>query len=322
MFKDIIFQFPFKNHLYITLQSNSSMKLIFLGTGGSYPSPKRNVPAIAVKYQGDIILFDCGEGTQRQFMRSSSSFMDVKKIFITHFHGDHFLGIPGLIQSMNLNDREEELEIYGPTGNKSMCKQLVRLGYFRPNFPVKVFDLSPGAILRFDGYSVETTLSDHNVPSLAFALKEDDKKGRFDRERAIELGVPVGPLFSRLHEGNSVEVQGRKVKPDQVVGPPRKGKKLVYTGDTRPCNEICKLAENADILIHDATLESEMSDIALDRGHSSVKYAAQIAKRAGVKKLLLFHMSPRYNNVKGLEMEAREIFGNTDIPSDLYEFEI
>ncbi len=298
------------------------MKLVFLGTGGSYPSPKRNVAAIAVKYKGDVILFDCGEGTQRQFMRSSLSFMDTKRIFITHFHGDHFLGLPGLIQSMNLNDREKGLEIYGPRGNKQMCKRLINLGYFRPNFPVKIFDLEQGAIIRFEDYSVETIASEHNVPSLAYIFKENDKKGRFDREKAIELGVPEGPFFSKLHEGKTVEVDGEEIHPEQVVGAPRKGKSIVYSGDTRPSMCICEASENADVLIHDATLESGMSDIAIERGHSSVKQAAEIAKKAKVDRLFLFHMSPRYEDIKKLEKEAREIFQETTIPSDLSEYEL
>lgn len=298
------------------------MKLVFLGTGGSYPSPKRNVAAIAVKFEGDVILFDCGEGTQRQFMHSSLSFMDTKRIFITHFHGDHFLGLPGLIQSMNLNDRDKKLEIYGPRGTPEICKQLVSMGYFRPKFPVEIGDLEPGAVLRYHGYSVETVPADHNVPSFAYIFKTDDKKGRFDREKAIELGVPEGPLFSRLHEGKTVEVDGREVHPDQLVGVPRRGYKVVYSGDTRPSVEICEAAEDADVLIHDATLESEKSDIAVERGHSSVRHAAEIAKKAGVSRLFLFHMSPRYENVKRLEREAREIFEDTVIPSDLSEYKL
>ncbi|MFO7793023.1 MAG: ribonuclease Z [Candidatus Saliniplasma sp.] len=298
------------------------MKLVFLGTGGSYPSPKRNVAAIAVKYEGDVILFDCGEGTQRQFMRSSLSFMDTKKIFLTHFHGDHFLGLPGLIQSMNLNDRDKELEIYGPRGTPEICKQLISMGYFRPKFPVKIADLEPGAVMRYHGYSVETVTADHNVPSLAYIFKEDDKKGRFDREKALDLGIPEGPLFSRLHKGEPVEVDGREIYPDQVVGAPRKGKKIVYTGDTRPSGEICDAAENAEILIHDATLDSEKSEIAVERGHSSVRHAAEVAKKADVGRLFLFHMSPRYENAKVLEKEAREIFKDTIIPSDLSEYDL
>lgn len=298
------------------------MKIVFLGTGGSYPSPKRNVPAIAVKYEGEVILFDSGEGTQRQFMRSSLSFMDIKRVFITHFHGDHFLGLPGMIQSMNLNDRSNVLEIYGPRGTIEMCQRLVNLGYFRPNFEVRVNDLEPGASLKFEGYSIETVSSDHNVPSLAYIFKEDDKKGRFDRDKAIELGVPAGPLFSKLHEGNPVDVDGKTIHPDQVVGTPRRGKKIIYSGDTRPSNEICEASENADVLIHDATLESDMSDIAVERGHSSVRHAAEIAKRARVDRLFLFHMSPRYEDIKGLKDEAREIFKDTIIPSDLSEYEL
>ncbi|MFW5903955.1 MAG: ribonuclease Z [Candidatus Saliniplasma sp.] len=298
------------------------MKLVFLGTGGSYPSPKRNVPSIAIKFKGEVILFDCGEGTQRQFMRSSLSFMETKRIFVTHFHGDHILGLPGLIQSMNLNDRDEELEIYGPRGNQEMCRRLINLGYFRPNFPVKVVEIEPGAVLRFDDYSVEAVSSDHNVPSLAYIFKENDKKGRFDREKALELGVPEGPLFSRLHKGQEVEVDGKKIHPDQIVGAPRRGKKIVYTGDTRPSVEICDAARDSNILIHDATLESEMSDMALERGHSSVRHAAEAAKKAGVDRLFLFHMSPRYESTKGLLDEAREIFKETTIPSDLSEYEL
>jgi len=299
-----------------------NMKLVFLGTGGSYPTPQRNVPCIALKFQGDILLFDCGEGSQRQLMMSSLSFMQVKKIFISHFHGDHFLGIPGLVQSMNMNDRKEPLEIYGPKGTASLIKGLISRGFFGPGFPIHIHELNPSARLEFDNYYIEALESEHDVPSLAYSFQERDKKGRFDRQRALDLGVPEGPLFSELHEGNSVKVDGKLIRPEEVVGPPRRGKKVVYTGDTRPCQTIIEAAERADVLIHDSTLDSSMSERAMERGHTSADMAASIASKAGVGRLFLVHISPRYTDVKSLEEEAREIFENSSVPEDLFEFEL
>ncbi len=298
------------------------MKLVFLGTGGSYPSPGRNVSSIALEHHGDVYLLDCGEGTQRQMMRSSLSFMDVKKIFITHFHGDHFLGLPGLIQSMKLNEREEPLEVYGPAGTVKLLDILMRLGYFNPNFEVHAHDMYPGASLDFNRTSVRTVKADHSVPALAYVLKEHDRPGRFDKPKALEMGVPEGPLFGRIQRGQTVEVDGKKIGPDDILGPPRRGRTVVYSGDTRPSVDIQEAAKDAEILIHEGTLESAMSDLALERGHSSVKHAAQVANRAGVKKLFIVHISPRYVNAAVLENEAREIFENSVIPKDLYEYQI
>ncbi|MFP4000356.1 MAG: ribonuclease Z [Thermoplasmata archaeon] len=298
------------------------MKLVFLGTGGSYPTPERNVACIALKYDSDILLFDCGEGSQRQLMRSSISFMQVDRIFISHFHGDHFLGIPGLIQSMNMNDRKEPLEIYGPKGTVSFVKDLISSGYFRPGFPLHVSELKPGARLDFDDYFIKAIDSDHDVPSLGYSFEERDKKGRFDRQKAIDLGVPVGPLFSKLHEGQSVEVDGEEIRPEQVVGPPRRGKKIVYTGDTRPNQNVIEAAERADVLIHDSTLDSSMSDRAFERGHTSTDMAASIAEKATVGDLFLVHISPRYTDPKKLENQAKEIFENSYVPDDFFEYEL
>ncbi|MFP4142361.1 MAG: ribonuclease Z [Thermoplasmata archaeon] len=298
------------------------MKLVFLGTGGSYPTPERNVACIALKYDSDILLFDCGEGSQRQLMRSSISFMQVDRIFISHFHGDHFLGIPGLIQSMNMNDRKEPLEIYGPEGTVSFVKDLISSGYFLPGFPLHVSELKPGARLDFDDYFIKAIDSDHDVPSLGYSFEERDKKGRFDRQKAIDLGVPVGPLFSKLHEGQSVEVDGEEIRPEQVVGPPRRGKKIVYTGDTRPNQNVIEAAERADVLIHDSTLDSSMSDRAFERGHTSTDMAASIAEKATVGDLFLVHISPRYTDPKKLENQAKEIFENSYVPDDFFEYEL
>ncbi len=298
------------------------MKIVFLGTGGSYPTPKRNVSAFALKFKGDILLFDCGEGTQRQLMRSSLSFMQIKKIYLTHFHGDHFLGLPGMIQSMNMNDREKPLEIYGPRGTVSLVNSLAHQGYFRPSFPLKLFELRYGTRLSYEEYYIETIEADHNVPALAYSFKEKDKKGRFDRSRALELGIPEGPLFSKIHSGESVEIDGDVIYPEQIVGPPRRGKKVVYTGDTRPVHRIVEAARDADVLIHDSTLNADMSDKARERGHSSVSSAAKIAKEASVKRLFLFHISPRYQDGEDLEKEAKKIFDKSLVPDDLSEYDV
>ena len=298
------------------------MKIVFLGTGGSYPTPKRNVTSIALKFKGDVILFDCGEGTQRQIMKSSISFMKIKKIFISHFHGDHFLGIPGLIQSMNLNDREDPLEIYGPVGTLEVMKKLITLGYFRPGFEIDIYELNSEARLRFDGYSITTIRSNHNVPTLGFSFKEDDKKGRFKKQKALSLGIPEGPLFSKIHNGESIEVDGKMIQPEDVVGPPRKGRQVVYSSDTKPSEEIVEAAGNADVLIHDGTLDSSLSDKALLHDHSSVDMAARAAREADVGKLFITHISPRYEDAASLELDAKEIFENSTIPSDLFEYDM
>ncbi len=298
------------------------MKLVFLGTGGSYPTPDRNVSSLALKYEGEVLLFDCGEGTQRQLMKSSLSFMSVDKIFVTHFHGDHFLGIPGLIQSMNMNDREKTLEIYGPHGTASVLRELVSKGYFKPSYPVEITELNPEARLVFDGYLVKTVETDHNVPSLAYSFEEKDRKGRFDRQKALDLGVPEGPLFSKIHEGQTVEIDGKEIRPEQIVGPPRRGKKIVYSGDTRPVPDMIEAAEEADVLIHDSTLDASMSKRAVEQGHTSSDRAAEIAEDAGVRRLFLYHISPRYTDGEKLEGQAKQIFDRSEVPRDLEEYEL
>jgi len=248
--------------------------------------------------------------------------MQVEKIFITHFHGDHFLGVPGLVQSMNMNDREEPLDIYGPEGSVPILKDLLSKGYFGAGFPIHILELENQARLDFDGYHISTFNTDHDVPSMGYSFEERDKKGRFDREKALDLGVPEGPLFSRIHEGKTVEVEGKKIEPEQVVGPPRRGKKIVYTGDTRPCQNVIEASNRADVLIHDSTLNSSMSDRAIERGHSSTVMAAETASKSDVEKLFLTHISPRYTDGQQLEEEAKEIFEKSTVPDDFFEYEL
>jgi len=296
------------------------MKIVFLGTGGTYPSKIRNVTSIAVQLPGEVVVFDCGEGTQRQLMHSSVSFMKISRIFVSHLHADHFLGIPGLVQSMSLNGREDALNIYGPEGTKSNVEAMLRLGYFKSGFEVVTQDLPPGAVLDFGAYSVRCIEADHSIPSLAFCLEERPRPGKFNLKKAKKLSIPEGPLFRRLQEGRPVTVGGRKVVPKQVLGRPRLGRKLVYTGDTKPSKEVVKLSKNADVLIHDCTLDSSHGKLASDFGHSTAAEAAGIAKAARVRTLFLVHLSPRYESHEVLEREARKVFRNSIVAQDLMEF--
>ena len=296
------------------------MKIVFLGTGGTYPSKLRNVTSIAVQRPGEVVMFDCGEGTQRQLMRSSVSFMRIKKIFITHLHADHFLGLPGLIQSMSLNGREDDLLIFGPKGTASNVRAMLSLGYFKSGFRVAVCDVKPGTKLDFDGYSVRCVQADHSIPALAFALEEGPRPGRFDLRKAKRLKIPEGPLYRRLQEGKMVKLDGRTITPKMVLGRPRPGRKIVYSGDTKPSRRIVELARNADVLIHDCTLDSSKKGLAANFGHSTAAGAAAVAKAAMAKALFLVHMSPRYEDVSVLEEEAGKIFKGAIVAKDLMEY--
>ena len=297
--------------------------VIFLGTGGSWPTVKRNVSSIAVKRGGEIILFDCGEGTQRQIQRSELSYMQIKSIFISHFHGDHFLGLPGLIQTMQLNDRKDPLLIYGPKGMSRLVETIKNLGYFKPAYEIRGVDVDEGDKVRFEGYEVRPFRVNHNVPTLGFVLEEDERPGRFNKEKALELGVPEGPLFGKLQRGESVKLKdGKIITPDMVLGPPRPGRKIVYSGDTRPTEKVVEYAKNADLLIHDSTFLSNLEDVALEYAHSTARQAAEIAKKANVERLVLTHISPRYMRDDDLEREAKEIFENSIVARDFMKLEI
>lgn len=298
------------------------MRAVFLGTGGTYPCTERNVASVAIQLTRDVALFDCGEGTQRQFMRSNMSFMNTRWIFITHYHGDHFLGVPGLIQSMNLNDRKRPIDIYGPEGTIHLMSQLLTAGYFAPGFQITAHDVEPGDKAILDGFDVEVARADHTVPTLAYGLVEKERPGRFDTKKADELGVPKGPLYRKLQLGQEIKVGGRTIHPSDVLGPARQGRKVVYSGDTRPCRQVRDLALKADLLIHDATLLTKEGVMAADFGHSTPAEAAQIARDAGARALALIHFSPRYKGQKVLEEEAKEIFPNSFAPADLDEFVI
>jgi len=301
----------------------TQLSIIFLGTGGSWPSVKRNVSSIAVKRAREIILFDCGEGTQRQFQKSRLSYMQISKIFISHFHGDHFLGLPGLIQTMQLNDRNIPLHIYGPKGIQQLLDQLLSLGYFKPNYEIIAHQVDENDTLDFKEYVIKILRVKHGIPALAYCLQEKIRPGKFNKPEALKLGVPEGPLFSKLQHGKKVTLNdGRIITPEMVLGTPRKGRKIVISGDTKPIKEMILFSKNADVFIHDATFDSGLKDISSEYGHTTAAQAAEIAKKANVEKLYLTHISPRYLNGDILEKEAKKIFKNSYVPNDFDEIEI
>ena len=298
------------------------VQIVFLGTSGSWPTPKRNVSAVAVKRGPEVVLFDCGEGTQRQFMLSKLSFMQTSRIFLTHFHGDHFLGLPGLVQSMSMNGREKELLAYGPSGTEDLVRTLVNIGHFAPAFSVHSKGLRGGDGVDCGEYTVRAIDTSHAVPSVGYALEEARRPGRFSLEKAAALGVPEGPLFGRLQEGRSVTVEGRTITPEMVLGPPRRGRKIVYTGDTLPSNRVLEASRGADVLIHDATADTALEEKANRYGHSTGRQAAEIARDAGVRALILTHVSPRYEDTSTILAEAKAVFPNTYMAEDFFEYEV
>ena len=301
------------------------LRVTFLGTAGAVPTTERNPSSIFVAREGEQLLFDAGEGTQRQLMRFGTGF-SISHLFVTHLHGDHVLGIPGLLQTMAFNDREEPLAIHAPHGTRRQLKSLVNALGNRPSFPVRINEVGDDDVAyRADEYEVRVFETDHDARSVGYALVEDDRKGRFDRERAEELGVPVGPKFSKLHAGESVELEdGTAVDPDQVVGEPRPGRSIVYTGDTRPTTATIEVADEPDLLIHDATFADDRADRAAKTAHSTARQAAEIANRAGADRLALVHLSSRYAGHTGDHLEqARKVFdGKVVLPDDGDELEI
>ncbi len=298
------------------------MQIVFLGTSGSWPTPRRNVSAIAIKRGPEVLLFDCGEGTQRQFMQSKLSFMQVSRIFVSHFHGDHFLGLPGLIQSMNFFGREAPLDIYGPAGAEDLVASLLSLGHFKAAYPVQAHDLAPGDAIDGGDYIVTAFQAVHTVPGLSYVLEEKLRPGRFSVEAAERLGVPQGPLYSRLQDGEPVNVHGKTVTPDMVLGPPRRGRKVVYTGDSVPTETLVKMAHSADVLIHDATSDAALEEKANQYGHSSSRQAARVAKEADVGLLVLTHVSPRYEDPAPILADAKAVFDRVMLADDFTEIDV
>jgi ribonuclease Z len=301
------------------------MRVTCLGTSAAVPTTERAPSALMCSREGERYLFDCGEGTQRQMMRFGTGF-SVSHLFVTHLHGDHVLGIPGLVQTWDFNDRNEALAIHAPPGSRQHVESLVHAGGHQPGYPVRINEVSPGRVaLDGDGFEIRAFETQHRTRSVGWALVEDDRRGRFDRERAEALGVPIGPKFGRLHDGEAVELDdGRVVEPEQVVGPPRPGRRLVYTGDTRPVTATERIAANADLLVHEATFTSAEADRARATGHTTAREAGELAERAGVKRLVLTHISSRYaGDASGIASEAAAAFdGEVVVAHDGLEVEV
>lgn len=299
------------------------LRIIFLGTGGSLPTRNRNPSAIMVNRKGELLLFDCGEGTQQQMMRAKTGMMNLSSIFITHLHADHFLGIPGLMQTMSFMGRKEPLLIYGPEGTREFTELFEALGYFNLKYEVRGIELKPGDLVEREEYVIRALKTEHNISSLGYALIENPRPGRFNREKAIELGIPPGPLFAKLQKGTPVEVNGKLINPEDVMGAPRPGRTVVYSGDTRPCKSILEASRNADVLIHDGSFADEMADWAEESKHSTAGEVAALAKEAGVRKLILTHISSRYtDDTEPILTDSKKIFENVIIAKDLMEIEI
>jgi ribonuclease Z len=291
------------------------MEIVFLGTTAAVPTSTRGHVAIALKYHNEIILWDCGEGTQRQLIRSKTNYMKIKKIFITHFHGDHFLGLPGLIQTMSFADRTEPLHVYGPKGIDGIMKGILNLGEYAVGFEIHAHEMSDGMEIGDEKFKVTCLAVEHSVPS--FGLLFEEKKGReFLLEKAKALGIPKGRLYSKLQRGEEVEVDGRTIKPDEVLGEQKKGFKVIYSSDTRPSDSIRKNCKDA-VLIHDGTFDDDLIEHAEKTDHSTVVEAATLAKKGIAKELYLIHISPRYKQEELLLEQAKKIFENTKVTRDL-----
>lgn len=247
--------------------------------------------------------------------------MKINHIFITHLHGDHFLGLPGLVQSMAFRGRREPLHIFGPWGTAQLMDHIEDLGYYSTNFPIYTHEVSSGLVLDEEDFKVYCLPALHNVPNLAYRI-EEKRSPKFLKDRAVKLGVKPGPDFGRLQAGTPVKVGDRIIKPEQVLGKERKGRRIVYSGDTQPCPSMVEFAQEADVLIHEATFEEDLKDRAIETGHSTAQDAARIAKDARVKNLILTHISTRYQDTVQLEKEALNIFENLTIAKDFLSFEV
>lgn len=291
------------------------LDVLFVGTAGSAPTARRALPATLVRRGGDRLLFDCGEGTQRQLLRSVG-LLDLEEIFLTHYHADHFLGVPGMLKTFSLRGRETPLTVFGPPGLKALFGS-IRTVIGRLAYPLTLVELEPNESLDRDGYHVAAFTVKHGVSAYGYAIFEDDRPGRFDAERALALGVRPGPDFGRLQRGEAVG----EVRPEQVLGEGRRGRKVVLAGDTAPHETTRVAAHGADLLVHEATFLEDEAARARETGHSTARGAAGVAAAAEVKLLAINHVSPRYFGPE-LRDEARGVFERTVVPRDLDRIEI
>jgi ribonuclease Z len=291
------------------------LDVLFVGTAGSAPTARRSLPATIVRRGGDRLLFDCGEGTQRQLLRSIG-LVELEEVFITHFHADHWLGLPGMLKTFSLRGRERPLTVYGPPGLKALFNAM-RIVIGKNTYDLRLVELEPGQELARDGYLIAPFAVDHRVTAYGYAVVEHPRPGRFDEAKARELGVKPGPDYGRLQRGEAVD----GVDPSLVVGPARPGRKIVLSGDTAPTERTRAIAHGADLLVHEATFIEDDAERAAETSHSTALAAARLAAEAEVKMLALTHVSPRYSGGE-LRDEARSVFANTIVPRDFDSVEI
>lgn len=301
----------------------STLKLTFLGTSAAAPTAGRNVSALAVKWEGDLFLVDCGEGTQRQMIRYGTGF-GLSAVFFTHFHADHYLGIIGFLRTLGMQGREQPLVLYGPRPASTLLNRAIRLGIDEFPFPVEVREVRAGPVWEGEEYKVVAYETQHRTHSIGYVFQEDLRPGRFDPDKARALGVPEGPLWGRLQRGEAVTLaDGRVIKPDAIVGTARAGRKVSISGDTRPCESTVRASQGADLLIHESTFGDEEQERAIETGHSTAREAARVAREAGVLKLVLTHLSSRYDADPGtLLRQAKEEIGKVTVAYDGYAVEV
>ncbi len=301
-----------------------SLSLRFLGTSASRPTVERNVSSIALIREGETLMFDCGEGTQRQMMRYGITFA-LSDIFFTHMHADHMLGVIGLLRTLALQGRTEPMNLYGPPGSDKLLWRAITLGTEKQHFEIRVIELTPETPVKRQGYSILPFAVEHgDRMAIGYHISEETRLGRFNPAKAHEMGIPEGPLWGKIHKGEAVTLpDGRTIEPSELVGPTRPGRRVVLTGDSRPSEGTVAAAMGADVLVHEATFATEEAPRALETGHSTAREAAEVAVKAGVKKLVLTHVSARYSrDTSELEREARELFPATIIARDGLELDI
>ena len=301
-----------------------TVKVVFLGTGSGKPTPQRGVSSVVLFRDGESLMFDCGEGTQLQIARSTVRPGTISAVFITHFHGDHVNGLPGLLGSFTLNNREEPIDVIGPVGLARWFDTLRELRILWPAFPIRVHEVTaPGIVFEGAGFHVEAQPLRHRVTTWGYAYVEADRPGRFDLDAAKALGVPSGPLYGRLQRGESVELEdGTTVNPGDVLGPARPGLRIAYCTDTSPCEGAVTLGLDADLLIHEATYPGGEEKLAKSRGHSTAADAARCAVKAGARRLALTHLSQKHRFLDMYQQTAEEIFEPTVVAHDLLEIDI
>ncbi len=289
------------------------IRITFLGTAGSAPTKERSLPSVAIEYEGGTYLFDCGEGTQRQLMMYGISPSRIKAIFISHIHGDHVIGIAGLVRTLALNKRTDPLDIYVPAGEEGKIAPLLTFDRALIGYKIEIKPVKPGVIMRGKGLFVTAFRLKHSIPTFGYTFQEEERH-HFDKEKCKRLGIK-GDMYSKLYDGGTIKLKGRTIRLAQVASK-QEGRKIVYAADTRPVDATSRAAKNADILIHEATFSEKLKELAIQRLHSTAAEGAAVAKKAKAKRLIIFHMSARYRKPDELLKEARGIFKGTDAAYD------